>query len=233
MSTIVGSAAVGRLTACTLLFSVALAACGLVQPLPLSAEQQNEAATIVASTLQAYGTSAAPIETPILEITGNTNCRSGPGGSFDLVTAFTPGTRLTLVGRHSANNYWQVKIPNTEDLCWVWGEYAAASGDYGILPESAPVAGGGGVPARPGSFFYQYTCPFGNLTTDLSWGDSADNESGYRVFRFDQLLADLPANTTAYTDVVSVAPNTALQYSVEAYNSAGSSEPRTISFSCE
>jgi uncharacterized protein YgiM (DUF1202 family) len=211
-----------------------LTACGIDLQLPLTSEQP-EAATIVALTLQAAGTPAGPFEQPMLEITANTNCRSGPGGSYALITAFTAGTKLEIVARNSANNFWQVKLPGTEDTCWVWGQYATASGSYESLPESAPgdQASGADVPARPSSLFFDYTCPFGNLTTNLSWGDAADNESGYRVYRFDQLVADLPPNTTAYTDVVTVTPHAALQYSVEAYNSADSSARRTISFSCE
>ena len=211
-----------------------LAACNIDLQLPLNSEQQ-EAATLAALTLQAAGTPSGPFEQPMLEITGNTNCRSGPGGSYALITAFTPGTKLEIVARNSANNFWQVKLPGTDDTCWVWGQYATASGSYESLPESASgdQASGGDVPAGPSSLFFNYTCPLGNLTTNLSWGDAADNESGYRVYRFDQLLADLPANTTAYTDVVIVTPYTALEYSVEAYNSTGSSARRTISFSCE
>ena len=214
------------------LLALALAACTLNLQLPLSGEQQQEAATIVALTLQAVGTPAGPYEKPMLNITGNSNCRSGPGGSFELITAFTPGTALELIGRNSANNYWQVRIPNSEDTCWVWGEYASATGSYESLPESAPVSAGG-VPARPSSLYYDYTCPFGQLTTHLSWGDAADNEAGYRVYRYDLLLADLPANSTAYTDVVTVTPYAALQYSVEAYNGDGASAQRTINFNCE
>ncbi len=227
----------------TTLSAVLLAACNLNVQLPLSQSQQQEAATIVAQTLQALGT-PAPLASPaaitptyskpILTITGNSNCRTGPGASYKIVTAFTPGTTLELVGKDSANNYWQVTIPNSQETCWVWGQYATPSGSYDSLPEAASAgSSASGVPARPGSLFYTYECPFGNLTTHLTWSDSADNETGYHVYRFDLLLADLPANSTSYTDVETVTPYIDLQYSVEAYNSAGASPARTVSFKCQ
>lgn len=67
----------------------------------------------------------------------------------------------------------------------------------------------------------------------LKWSDTADDETGYRVYRFDQLLADLPANSTTYTDNETITPGTALEYSVEAYNDAGPSAKRTVSFTCQ
>lgn len=221
-----------------------LSACTINVHLPLAPNEEQAAATIVAQTLQALGKplgtppASSPTITPTytppkLSITGNSNCRTGPGAGFKAVTAFVPGTILDLVGKDSANNYWQVKIPNSQETCWVWGQYATATGSYDSLPESAPVSSGGGAPARPGSLFYTYTRPFGNLTTELTWSDAADNETGYRVYRFDLLLADLPANSTTYTDVESVTPGTDLQYSVEAYNGSGASPQRTISFKCQ
>lgn len=210
-----------------------LAACTVNLQLPVSGDQQR-AATVVALTLQAVGTPAETYEPPMISITGNTNCRSGPGGSFDLITGFTPGTTLELVGRYSATNFWEVKIPNSNETCWVWGQYAEPSGSFDSLPDSSQgSATGSGAPARPGSLYFQYTCPFGELTTNLTWSDAADNEAGYHVYRFDQLIADLPANSTAYMDIVSVTPHSDLQYSVEAYNGDGVSAQRTISFRCE
>lgn len=168
----------------------------------------------------------------MLSITGNSNCRSGPGGSFKYITAFIPGTKLEIVGYSAENNYWQVKMPNSTDTCWVWGQYATATGDIAHLPTPAPVYSVGTVPSRPGSLFYTYDCSYGSLTTELKWADNADNETGYRVYRFDQLLANLPPNATSYIDKQPVSPGTALQYSVEAYNDAGSSQRRTINFTC-
>jgi hypothetical protein len=208
-----------------------LVGCNLNIKLP----QVGSAGTPASGTTQAVGSSTAPAAffSPTLAITGNSNCRSGPGGSFKLVTAFTAGTTLDIVGKDTATNYWQVKIPGSDQTCWVWGNYAVASGSVDSIPDSGAAPSGSGGPAMPGSWHYTYTCPGGNLTTSLSWSDSADNETGYRVYRFDQLVADLPANSTSYTDVVTVSPGAPLQYSIEAYNGAGTSGARVITFACQ
>ena len=208
-----------------------LGACNINVPLP--GDQGQGAATNTPPGVETLATPVGTGEKPSLTITGNSNCRSGPGGSYDLITSFTPGTALELVGRNAANNYWQVRLPASEETCWVWGQYASASGDLDSLPESAPAEASGGAPSRPGSLYFKYTCPLGELTTNLTWSDAADNETGYRVYRFDIMLADLPANTTAFTDVVTVDPYADLQYTVEAYNSAGVSPSRTIEFKCQ
>jgi hypothetical protein len=227
-----------------LLALTVLTACNINVQAPLSDTEQAAAATIVAQTMQAVASAqsqplaspAAVLATPtyskpVLSITGDSNCRTGPGGSFEVVTSFTPGTSLDLVGHNTANNYWEVKIPNSEETCWVWGQYATATGSFESLPESAaPAAAGAGSPNRPAALYYSYKCENGSITTDLSWSDSADNETGYRVYRFDQLVVDLPEGSTSYTDTEPLPAGTFLQYGVAAYNSAGESAKRIQEF---
>lgn len=226
-----------------------VAACNINVQMPLSQSEQQAAATIVAQTMQAAANAnVTPFASPgpggtagtaaasgpaKLTINANSNCRTGPGANFKVITAFTTGTELPIVARNAANNWWQVQIPNSTEFCWVWGQYVTTTGNVDTLPESTPQVSTGGVPTRPGSLFYTYTCDFGALTTTLSWSDAADNESGYRVYRWDQQIADLPPNSTTYTDNATVTPGAALQYSVEAYNDAGASAKRTVDFACQ
>src|SRR5574341_1666676 len=201
-----------------------LPACNIGVKPPSPFNVNEAAATIVAQTLQAATESAvkgsttgtpmpfaspAPptstISAPILTINDPTNCRSGPGANFQLIMAFAPGTKLILLGKDTADNYWLVQIPQTQNTCWASGEYATASGNFASLPEVTPTAGAvNSAPARPGSLFYQWVGPCSNLTTTLSWADSAKNETGYHVYRNNTLVADLPANSTAYTDVTDI-----------------------------
>ncbi len=62
---------------------------------------------------------------------------------------------------------------------------------------------------------------------DLDWVDAADNESGFRVERFEGAswteIATLAANATHYQDN-GLSPSTAYDYRVLAYNGAGSSD---------
>jgi len=63
-------------------------------------------------------------------------------------------------------------------------------------------------------------------SVELSWGD-VSNETGYRILRDGGEIATLSAGTTAYVDNT-VAPDTSYIYSVEAFNSAGTSASNAV-----
>lgn len=69
-------------------------------------------------------------------------------------------------------------------------------------------------------------CNSSTYSVTISWGDQADNEDGYRVYREGQLIGTVPANSTSYTDNPPYGgPYT---YGVEAFNSAGASNRPTV-----
>lgn len=169
---------------------------------------------------------------PTLSITGNSNCRTGPGASFKNVTGFTPGAELEIVGRYTPTNFWLVKIPGSTETCWVWGEFATAKGNIESVPETTPVVPTALAlpPTQPGALFYSYECTNYSISVTLTWSDKANNEKGYRIYRGDSQVADLPAGSSSYDDTVSLAPPQSLQYSVVAYNDNGESSPSRVSF---
>lgn len=224
----------------TLMSALVLAGCNLPVPGPeLTEQMMTAAAQTVQAALTPLGsppaaTATLPANAATFTFSENTNCREGPGVNYGLVTTIPTGTSVQLVAHSAEGDFWLVAPPGLTDVCWVAAEFGTASGNFQSLPDVTPAAEqASGVPARPGSFFYNYTCPFGDLTTTLSWTDSANNETGYRVYRFDILLIELPANSTGYTDTATVTPGSPLQYSVGAFNSAGEGLQRTVSFSCE
>lgn len=169
----------------------------------------------------------------MLTIKESVNCRSGPGQSYAIIFAYLPGASAEIVGQYPTDNYWIVKLPNSNDTCWIWGEYATATGSYWVVPTATiPPTATASAPERPGSLFYNFECPYGNLTTVINWADNADNETGYRVYRNDQLIAELPANSKTYTDTTTT-DGTNVTYGVEAFNEAGVSERRIITFNCQ
>lgn len=210
-----------------------------------------EAATIVAMTLQAVQNTPTPqvvLNTPTamslvtqasagpakFTATDNTNCRSGPGTNYSRVTTIPGGTKVDIVARYATGDFWIVKPTDGSASCWVQTDLGTVTGDTTILPRVTPVASENkNAPAKPDSLYYNYECPFGNLTTVLTWSDNADNETGYRVYRFNQMIAELPANSKTFTDNTTITVGTSTSYSVEAFNEAGTSEQRTISFTCQ
>jgi len=76
---------------------------------------------------------------PILTVTQNTNCRSGPGTVYDLVYIFMIGDEAEIIGRSSVVNYVIIKVPDSSGrTCWLWTQYAVITGNINALPESTP-----------------------------------------------------------------------------------------------
>jgi hypothetical protein len=74
---------------------------------------------------------------------------------------------------------------------------------------------------NPGDLRYTYDCTSGVVRIDLFWIDAANNEDGYRITRDGNLLGEVPAGTTTYSDI---APGVGeYDYVVAAYNAAGES----------
>lgn len=235
--------------------AIGLAACTLGQTRS-SGDPKDAAATIVAATLKAQGisTSPAPSVTPGVPaepttptvtatakpaVTINANgaaCRTGPSANNEILTTLGAGTIVDMIAKDTADGYWMVKDPASGSSCWVQMQDGTASGSYALLPEVTPQATEAqpSTPARPGSSanfnYWEYNC--GGGTVSLQWLDNADNETGYRIYRNGQVISELPAGSTSYTDAIylGIGP---LDYSIRAYNNAGESAPlNTPSFSC-
>ncbi|MFQ5942301.1 MAG: hypothetical protein ACE5JF_01985 [Anaerolineales bacterium] len=132
-----------------------------------TAEASDQSGTIeaaVAGTLQAMVTVPPPTETlspsqtpvpsntpiptetetptpaPLLaSVSSATNCRTGPGTLYGLVTSVMPGEVAEVVARSDAEGYWYVANPsNPNEYCWLWGEYATVDGDTSALPVFTP-----------------------------------------------------------------------------------------------
>ncbi len=237
-----------------------LAACNLPTQPTLSLQEQ--AATVVAATLRAQSLLATPTaprsaesmptvtptltltrtptptitptySTPLLKVNASTNCRSGPGQTFDILTTFNPGATVEIVGRYPQDNYWIVKNPNG-GICWIWGEYSTATGSHWTVPSmTPPPAPTQSPPVPPGNLRYNFSCTLaGEVTTSLTWTDRANNEQGYRVYRNGTQVAKLPANATAHVDTF-ISAGGLISYGVSSFNAAGNSAQATISFSCQ
>jgi len=219
----------------------------------------DQAATIVALTLNAAQTSTpSPTKTPqpansptlaisrtptttitptysvpLLTVNEPTNCRTGPGQSYDLLFTLLPGASVEIVGRYPTNNYWTVKVQGLDQPCWIWGEYSTASGSYWTVPSITPPATLTPSPPDTPSFSnWEFTCGFGNATVDLEWNDRSDDESGYRIYRNDKLVTELPPNSTAFSEVIDVEAGENITYRIEVFNNAGASSSSPISISC-
>ncbi len=251
-----------KLTLLSLILILALA-CNLPGTAPpLSVDDQ--AATIIAATLQAQAQNGGDVpitatfspvpqitatiattgptptitptySVPMLTLREQTNCRAGPGQSYDILFAYVKGVKREIIGHYPQENYWLVKAPESATgECWLWGEYADITGSYWVVASvTPPPTATLSLPQAP-AVKWEFNCDYATTAVDVSftWTDYAVNETGYRVIRNDQAIAELPANTTAYKDTYTFAAGEKILYQIEVYNITGFTRSAVIPLTC-
>ena len=204
--------------------------------------------TSVPSASPAPATTATPM-IPIVSVSANTNCRTGPGQIYDVVGALLIGESAEITGKNSNSNYWIIRNPdNPTTTCWLWGEHASISGNQSSLSEisippsptptklSPPNAvsnlNGSGSCDDPGGSGYHLHTVSGTIT----WKDNSNNEQGFTIYA-DHLLGDAPqqigsvdANNTSYNFSVITLDNP-FALLVTSNNAAGSSKRVSVNIS--
>lgn len=75
----------------------------------------------------------------LITVSVPTNCRIGPGKVYPRQGALLVGETAEVFGRDPTNQYWFIRNPdNTNEFCWVWGEYATLTGPFMALPIFTP-----------------------------------------------------------------------------------------------
>ncbi len=238
-----------RITFVGFVFILLLLACNL----PASGEPAPQLATAAALTVEAALDTAGNV-TPLASPTLSTplsegattplasqplagmddvvNCRTGPGVNYERVTQLQPGESAPIIGFFPPN-YWIVSTH--EGPCWVSGEFVTPLGDFAAAPTvTAPPTPQGGAPAKP-TFTqngWSYFCANDRAEITLNWNDKATNESGYRVIRNGERVAELPPNSTTYAETISLLSGQSVSYQIQAYNAAGQSISRTVTMTC-
>lgn len=133
-NTVVAAAAfmlIGAILACNVPFGQTSSQPDFVATITAQAQALAQAGGTPASTQVAGQTSAAVTA----NVTATTNCRSGPGTAYNIVTSLNAGQMVTVVGQDTADNYWIVDLPTGSGTCWLWGQYATITGDASKLPQ--------------------------------------------------------------------------------------------------
>ncbi|MFZ1043247.1 MAG: hypothetical protein WCA79_00385 [Anaerolineales bacterium] len=240
-----------KLLAGICVLTLALLACNINKELTSPPQSQSAIATVVAQTMQAFESASptaptaptvfdtptqitpSPSATPMAVIKAITYCRSGPAETYTSITNLNPNQKAAVLGKDPTGDYWLIETTSGE--CWIAAQSVTITGNIQTIPElTPPPPTPTGVPARPGSLFYQYSCGISaNVTTQLTWVAASADEAGFHIYRNGVLIATLPAGTTSYTDTTSISVGSTMIYSVTAYNSIGESAPRTQSFQCK
>jgi hypothetical protein len=228
-------------------FILTLQACNSdLKSSPPSPEVNDLASTIVAMTFQAATRSASqklsaiasipaatPTSSPTLYINNNVPCRSGTKSNFKVIATFLPGTTLDILAKYSVDSAWLVKVPNSPGTCWVLAQDGSPGGSYDSVPEVTPLPSTQKAPAMPATISWPFICSYVQgdvyqVKINLSWSSLANDANGYRLYRFDTQIADLPASNTSFTDTTNVNQGSQLTYSVVAYNDVGVSPPKSV-----
>lgn len=189
-------------------------------------------------TLAATMTITPTYSAPMLVVHEQTNCRAGPGQDYEVIFTYLPNKKLEIVGRYEIENYWLVKSAESPTgQCWLWGEFVEVSGSYWAVSSVTPPPTATKAPPNAPSFqSWDYLCEFNGvnntLTVQLTWTDKSNNETGFRLFRNGELVADLPADSTSYTDKFDIDSGELVGYRLDAYNSTGAESDSTNSFGC-
>jgi hypothetical protein len=217
-------------------------AAGILQPQPGSSGQnQTPAPPTATPTITLTSSPSVPMVTVSLD----TNCRTGPNKDYDYLGALLIGETAEVVGKNTATNYWIIKNPDGAGTCWLWGQYATVSGntsglqEYAIpatpTPSPTPTLG---PPKPPKHLTAAKVClplavPIFQYLGTISWEDNSDNEDGFNVYLNGGLLVVLPPNAnTAPIPGITFPAGTPLKMGVESFNAAGSSAMKTVDIVC-
>jgi len=79
-------------------------------------------------------TLTSTLEAPMVSVSVNTNCRTGPDKIYDNIGALLVGEQAEVVGQTTGGGYWIIKNPDRSGECWLWGFYATVTGPMEGLP---------------------------------------------------------------------------------------------------
>lgn len=169
--------------------------------------------------------------TPLASFEDVTNCRTGPGVNYERITQVQPGFAVEIIGFFPPN-YWIVQTD--AGPCWVAGEFVTPSGNVSVVPTvTAPPTPQGGAPENVSLQKWDIFCNYvtNEAQVNISWADK-EGEDGYRVVRNDNVIAELTADTTQFSETITLLSGQTVGYSIIAFNSAGQVQSKTISLGC-
>lgn len=171
---------------------------------------------------------------PMLTVREQTNCRTGPGQDYEVIFTYLSGKKLEIVGRYDPDNYWLVKSAESPTgSCWLWGEYVEVTGSYwAVSSVTPPPTSTKAPPQAPSIQEWNFSCSGGTMTFTVSWTDRGIDETGYRVYRNGEAVAELPANSTSYVDTFDLPAGDNVDYYLQVYSPYGSANSLIMRMTC-
>jgi len=182
------------------------------------------------------GTITPTYSVPMLTVREQTNCRTGPGEAYRVVFTYLPNKKLEIAGHYDKGDFWLVKSSESPTgECWLWGEYVDVVGSYWVVASvTAPPTLTPAPPDAPSIQKWDFFCSTatGELDVTILWTDRTGDETGYRVIRDEEVVAELVPNSEKYTETILIDAGDDVTYYIEVYNAAGSVRSTPIKLTC-
>lgn len=173
---------------------------------------------------------------PMLTLREQTNCRTGPGLSYDILFPYVKGVQREIVGHYPQENYWLIKAPESKTgECWVWGEYADVTGSYWVVPSLTPPPTATLVPPiAPSISKWDFFCNTvtNEMTVTILWKDNTNNETAFLVYRNEMAIVRLPSDSTSYSEAIILKPGENIRYQIEVTSPGGTAMSSVVSITC-
>jgi hypothetical protein len=100
-----------------------------------AAQATNTPAFTPTPTLSPTQTYTPTSSVPMVTVSVNTNCRSGPNTSYGILGVMTVGQQAEVVGRSTLSDTMIIRLPSDLNVtCWLWAGNATVTGDTSGLP---------------------------------------------------------------------------------------------------
>ncbi len=76
---------------------------------------------------------------PMISVSVNTNCRTGPSTIYDITGALLVGQSAQVYAKDPTGTWWQIKDPSGGEYCWLSDKYATLTGLTSTLPVYTPM----------------------------------------------------------------------------------------------
>ncbi len=201
-------------------------------PLPRSSPPPQASVTPSATGTPPEATITPTFSVPMVGVSERTNCRNGPGVNYQLVVVINPGEQVEILGAFPPQ-YWLVRTDYGE--CWLYAEFATPVGSFWTVASVTPPPTSTGIPPQaPIIQKWDFFCNAVTGQTDVTiqWKDTSGGETGYRVIRDNVAVADLPANSTEYSETIALVSGESASYAIEVYTADFKASSSTFTITC-
>ena len=205
---------------------------GTPTPMPHNSPPPQASATPSATSAPPEVTTTPTYSVPMVGVSERTNCRSGPGVNYQLVVVISPGEQVEILGAFPPQ-YWLVRTDYGD--CWLYAEFATPVGSFWAVASVTPPPTSTGIPPQaPIIQKWDFFCNSVTGQTDVTiqWKDTASNEDGYRVIRDNAAVADLPPNSTEYSETIDLVSGESADYAIEVYTADFKASSSTFTITC-